>query len=121
MPWGSDSDRSRRDHVVDAVAAEELLLRVVPAFRDRGDGEQIYRRQPIRMLSQDLRLQRTVAVLSRGLLRGVGVEVFKVGLGVGRDALVFEVRIDPGDSRLGEDTDWRINDFEFVLVLRDFP
>ena len=33
--------------------------------------------------------------------------------------LVLEIRIDPGDSRFGADADWRIDDFEFVLVLRD--
>ncbi len=73
------------------------------------------------MLGQDFRLDRPVAVLGGGLLRGVGVEVFQIRLGVGRDLLVLEIRIDPGDRGLGEDTDWRIDDFEFVLVFRDLP
>src|ERR1700759_686211 len=103
-----DPGRSRGDHVVDAVTAEEFLLRVIPALGDRSDGEQIYWRQPIRVLGQDFRLQRTVAVLRDGFLRGVGVEVLEVGLGLRRDLFVLEVRIDPGDRRLGEDTDWRV-------------
>ena len=84
-------------------------------------GNRLIGGQPIRMLGQDFRLDRTVAKLGDGFLRGVGVEIFQVRLGVGGDLLVLEVRIDPGDSRLGEDTDGWIDDLEFVLVLRDLP
>ena len=55
------------------------------------------------MLGQDFRLQRTVAVLGDGLLRRVGVEVLQVRLGVGRQLLVLEIRVDPGDGWFGQD------------------
>src|ERR1700753_1981277 len=73
------------------------------------------------MLGQDFWLQRTVAVLSDGFLRGVGVEVLQIRLGVGRQLLVLEIRVYPGNRWFGEDADRRINDLEFVFVLRNFP
>ena len=51
----------------------------------------------------------------------IGVEVLQIRLGVGRDLLVRQIRVDPGDGRFGADARRRVDDLEFVFVLGDLP